>query len=137
MTAAVTHGVHHIGLTVADPEVSAEFFIRLLGWKEVRRDQKYPAIFVSDGVIMLTLWAAKGGLVHPFDRRSHIGLHHLALQVADQPALEALHQHLVDHRCVIEFAPELLREGPAMHMMCYEPGGIRIEFIWPGQGAEQ
>ena len=32
----------------------------------------------------------------------------------------------------IEFAPELLGGGPRKHMMCSEPGGIRVEFIWPG-----
>jgi hypothetical protein len=32
----------------------------------------------------------------------------------------------------IEFSPELVGKGPRMHMMCYEPGGLRIEFIWPG-----
>ena len=32
----------------------------------------------------------------------------------------------------IEFMPELVGAGPRKHMMCYEPGGIRVEFIWPG-----
>jgi hypothetical protein len=31
----------------------------------------------------------------------------------------------------IEFGPEPLRGGPMMHMMCYEPSGIRVEFIVP------
>jgi lactoylglutathione lyase len=30
----------------------------------------------------------------------------------------------------VEFAPELLRGGPAKHCMLYEPSGIRVEFIW-------
>ena len=28
----------------------------------------------------------------------------------------------------------VIREGPSMHMMCYDPSGIRIEFYYPGQG---
>ena len=32
----------------------------------------------------------------------------------------------------IEFMPELLGAGPRKHMIFNEPGGIRIEFIWPG-----
>ena len=32
----------------------------------------------------------------------------------------------------IEFMPELLGTGPRKHMMFNEPGGIRVEFIWPG-----
>ena len=34
----------------------------------------------------------------------------------------------------IEFEPTVIREGPSMHMMCYDPSGIRIEFYYPGQG---
>lgn len=30
----------------------------------------------------------------------------------------------------IEFSPKPLRGDSAQHMMCIEPGGIRIEFIW-------
>ncbi|UGB04877.1 hypothetical protein LRS40_02340 [Leclercia sp. G3L] len=32
----------------------------------------------------------------------------------------------------VEFEPTFIREGPSMHMMCYEPSGIRIEFYYPG-----
>jgi hypothetical protein len=32
----------------------------------------------------------------------------------------------------IEFEPELVGAGPRVHMMCREPGGLRIEFLWPG-----
>ena len=59
MNTPLTKGSHHIGLTVSNLEESAGFFTTLLGWKEVRRDEEYPAIFVSDGSIMLTLWATK------------------------------------------------------------------------------
>jgi len=131
MAAPLATGVHHIGLTVSRLEATADFFTRLLGWQEVRRDENYPAIFVSDGVVMVSLW----GVAEPaqaFDRRHNIGLHHLALRVASREALEQVHETLADAGLEIEFAPEWLRGGPAMHMMCYEPSGIRIEFIWPG-----
>ena len=32
----------------------------------------------------------------------------------------------------IEFMPELVGKGPRKHMMFFEPGGNRIELIWPG-----
>jgi len=61
-----------------------------------------------------------------------IGLHHLALRVADADALTALHEDLAARRDVaIEFAPEPLGDGPARHMMCAIPGGIRLELIAP------
>jgi hypothetical protein len=50
--------------------------------------------------------------------------------VADLDTLDRIYQKLVAAENVdIEFAPEPLRDGPTIHMMCFEPGGIRIEFI--------
>lgn len=131
MTRALTTGPHHIGLTTSRLEDTAAFFINLLNWKEVKRNDEYPAIFVSDGAIMLTLWAAKDEPVIEFNRRANIGLHHLALRVENEAALLKIYDRLEENGVRIEFAPELLKGGPAKHMMCYEPGGIRIEFIWP------
>ena len=32
----------------------------------------------------------------------------------------------------VEFMPEPVGAGPRKHMMFAEPGGIRLELIWPG-----
>jgi len=132
MTDITTQGIHHLGLTVSRLEESAAFFTSILGWTEVKRDNAYPAIFVSDGSIMLTLWQNKEAPAAAFDKNRHIGLHHVALRVESEAMLNKLHDRLVKHQIKIEFSPELLRQGPAKHMMCYEPSGIRVEFIWPG-----
>jgi catechol 2,3-dioxygenase-like lactoylglutathione lyase family enzyme len=128
---AKTKGCHHIGLTVSNLEKSAEFFTTCLGWQEVRRDERYPAIFVSDDSVMVTLW--KSQLLSPaeFDK-NHIGLHHVAFMVGSEETLEECFQKIKAEGLKIEFAPELLRDGPAKHMICYEPSGIRVELIWPG-----
>ncbi len=128
----MTSGVHHVGLTVSKLEESASFFTGLLGWQEVRRDDDYPAIFISDGHVMLTLWKNREVPPRDFDKNRNIGLHHLALRVNSEDDLDAVYRKLVDHDVPVEFAPEFLRDGPARHMMCYEPSGIRVEFIWPG-----
>lgn len=133
MNTPVTKGVHHIGLTVSRLEDSAKFFTTLLGWKEVKRKDDYPAIFVSDGQIMLTLWATKENPAEAFNKNKNIGLHHIALSVADEATLIQLHDRLKENGIEIEFAPELLGPGPARHMMCYEPSGILVEFTWPGK----
>jgi catechol 2,3-dioxygenase-like lactoylglutathione lyase family enzyme len=129
----LTLGVHHVGLTVPELAPTLRFFTELLGWKEVGGNPDYPAVFVSDGSVMVTLWRAKDpGNAAPFDKNNNVGLHHLALRVADPEMLDALYRKLdaaADVR--IEFAPEPLRSGPTRHMMCYEPGGNRIEFIVP------
>lgn len=68
MNAPVTKGTHHIGLTVSRLEESAVFFVSQLGWKEVRRNEEYPAIYVSDGCIMLSLWATREQPSNPFSK---------------------------------------------------------------------
>jgi lactoylglutathione lyase len=133
----LTLGVHHVGLTVAELAPTLRFFTELLGWKEVGGNPDYPAVFVSDGSVMVTLWRAKDpDNAVPFDKDDNVGLHHLALRVADLETLDALYRKLDAADDVrIEFAPEALRNGPTRHMMCYEPGGNRIEFIVPTKSA--
>jgi len=131
MSTPLTKGCHHIGLTVSDLEESASFFTDILGWKEVRRDNAYPAIFVTDGTIMVTLWGTQTS-PNPFNKNQNVGLHHVAFIVDSEQQLTQIYNKLHDNKVPIEFEPELLREGPAKHMMCYEPSGIRVEFIWPG-----
>jgi len=122
--------IHHLGLSVSDLEGSCRFFRELLGWAVVRRVDEYPAIFVSNESIMFTLWQTSLD-AHAFDRRNNVGLHHVALQVDSESELSALYERLRSADGVtFEFSPELLREGPAKHMICYDPSGIRIEFIW-------
>ena len=135
-TEARTRGTHHVGLTVPDLGAAKTFFIDGLGFTQVGEKPDYPAVFVSDGEVMITLWQAEDPAnAVPFDRRRGIGLHHLALQVEDAAALDALHGELVMREDVhIEFAPEALGGGPTRHLMCRIPGNIRLEFIAPAAG---
>jgi catechol 2,3-dioxygenase-like lactoylglutathione lyase family enzyme len=131
--AAVTQGAHHIGLTVPDLEKTGRFFTETLGYAQVGEVPDYPAVFLSDGTTMITLWrAADPETAVSFDRRNVIGLHHLALTVQSLDALETLHGDLQStDDVVIEFAPEPLGGGPTQHMICAIPGGIRGEFFAP------
>lgn len=133
MSGSITLGVHHVGLTVSDLDASTRFFTDYLGWSQVGGNADYPANFVSDGTVMVTLWLTRGnGTVHAFNKDNSVGLHHLAIRVVDLEALNNLYKRLQQADDVImEFAPELLGEGPTRHMMCYEPSGNRIEFIVP------
>ena len=130
---AVTRGAHHVGLTVPDLAKTRAFFLDTLGYAQLGELPDYPAVFLSDGATMITLWqAADPATAVPFDRRNVIGLHHLALSVADADALATLHHRLESTEDVeVEFAPEPLMGGPTTHMMCNIPGGIRVEFIAP------
>ncbi len=130
---AVTRGAHHIGLTVPKLEATRTFFIETLGYEQVGEVPDYPAVFLTDGGTMITLWQAEDpDSAVAFDRKNVIGLHHLALLVENHASLDSLHERLLQTADVeIEFAPESLGGGDVNHMMCYIPGGIRIEFLSP------
>lgn len=126
-----TQGIHHLGLTVKDVNEAAAFFCEYLNFNVVREVPDYPAIFVSDGSIMLTLWqATQPDTAVLFNRHNNIGLHHFALKVADERALQKLYRQLSGATGVcIEFEPQPLGQSSVRHMMCTIPGGLRVEFI--------
>ncbi|MCV0428197.1 MAG: VOC family protein [Roseibium sp.] len=128
-----TCGINHLGLTVQDLGKTTEFFTGLLGWSLLATDDSYPRTTVSDGICRLTLWQAdRSQPTIGFDRKTNIGLHHVAFEVATRDELFELAEKASKWPGVtLEFAPEPLAGGPRMHMMCYEPGGIRVEIIWP------
>ena len=127
----LTQGVHHVGLTVRSLASTRAFFLDTLGFNQVGEMPDYPAAFLTDGRTMITLWQADHPeTAIPFDRKTGIGLHHLALTVPNADALDRLYDRLAAADGVaIEFAPEPLAGFPARHMMCAIPGGIRVEFI--------
>jgi len=128
-----TQGVHHLGLTVADLDRTRDFFTDVLRFEVVGEVPDFPAVFLSDGSVMLTLWQVEAAdSAAPFDRRRVVGLHHFALEVADAATLEKFHARVSDEPDVaVEFAPESLGGGPTRHMICAIPGGIRLELIAP------
>ena len=126
-----TRGVHHVGLSVPDLDQTRAFFVDKLGFEEIGSVPSYPAVFVSDGQVMLTLWQlAEPEQAVAFDRKRNVGLHHLALAVPSLAALDELHGQLCEVDALeVEFEPEPLGTTGMRHMMCTIPGGIRVEFI--------
>ena len=130
----ITTGLNHLGLSVYNLDQTVAFFVKCLGWEESGRDDSYPRSAVSDGTLRLTLWQVDHSLaVNNFQFRQNVGLHHFAIEIATEAELNNLAQKIQSYPDVsIEFMPELLGTGPRKHMMFNEPGGIRIEIIWPG-----
>ncbi|WP_238383584.1 VOC family protein [Colwellia psychrerythraea] len=128
----MTQGLSHLGLTVSKLEQTTRFFTDTLGWRLAGEKPAYPAKFVTDGNMFITLWqVSNGDTVVNFDRKNNVGLHHLALSVASKENLVILHERFktVDD-LVIEFGPEINGQGPTVHMMIREPSGNRIEFTY-------
>ena len=130
---AITQGTHHVGLTVPNIEKTGAFFVDTLGFEQVGDMRDYPAVFLTDGTTMVTLWQAEDpATAVPFDRKNVIGLHHFALKVSSAEALTDAHAKLQSAEDVeLEFAPESLGGGLSQHLMCTIPGGIRMELIAP------
>lgn len=129
---ALTAGIHHIGLTVPNVVATAAFLESALGFKRIGGREEYPSIFVSDGVVTITIWQTRDpAIATPFDRKNVVGLHHLALKV-DPAQLDSIYESLTDRNDVhIEFGPEASGASPNRHMMCTIPGGIRLELFAP------
>ncbi|WP_205518052.1 VOC family protein [Sphingorhabdus sp. Alg239-R122] len=132
-TEAETLDLNHIGLAVTKLDETADFFIDALGWKPAGGQPEYPARFVTNGKMFVTLWQVEDpATAIQFDRRKNVGLHHMAITVRDLDTLHALHEKFKALENVkIEFAPEFLGDGPTTHMIIREPSGLRLEFIVP------
>lgn len=136
---AQTLDLNHIGFAVTKLDATASFFIDTLGWKAAGGRPDYPAKFVTNGKMFITLWQVTNPeKAIAFDRKNNVGLHHMAITVRDLETLNNLHRKFVTHPdVVVEFAPEHLGEGPTTHMMIREPSGLRLEFIVPASRIKQ
>lgn len=128
-----TLDLNHIGFAVTKLDATASFFIDTLGWKAAGGRPEYPAKFVTNGKMFVTLWQVNNPeTAVAFDRKNNVGLHHMAITVRDLETLDILHKKFVAHPdVVVEFAPEHLGKGPTTHMIIREPSGLRLEFIVP------
>jgi len=134
MTEPLTRGVHHVGLALPDIEAAKDFFCDALGFRLAGGCRGYAGQFGSGG----RDWRAPvqwsdPARATPFDRRGNVGLHHLALGVADRAVLDRVHERICDWPGVeIEFAPGPMRDGSATHhLIAAIPGGVRVEFAMP------
>src|SRR5258706_14932905 len=90
---AGTCGVDHVGLSVRDLVSTRKFFCDCLGWRIVGERADYPAVFVSDGHDIVTLWQGESpGKAIAFDRRADVGFHHFGPPVAHQICLRILYK---------------------------------------------
>jgi len=128
---ALTFGIDHLGLTVSDLQKTVSFFVDCLGWKEVGGKPEYPSKFISDGTSVLTIWQVQANTPVNFDRKTNIGLHHVAFKIASEAELNDLFAKVEKWPdIIIECAPEFSGSGPKVHFFINEPSGNRLEFAY-------
>lgn len=127
----ITQGIQQIGLTVPNLSETRDFFLATLGFTQCGEIPDYPAVCLTDGITVITLWQAlEPNVAIAFDQKNVIGLHHVAFNVEGPEALGAFHDKLKTTDGVeIEVAPETLSTGPVTRMICTIPSGIRLEFV--------
>jgi catechol 2,3-dioxygenase-like lactoylglutathione lyase family enzyme len=95
-------GIHHVTLSVTDLNRSVEWYVRVLGFEELRRltHGGLDKAMLRLGGVTVT-FVSHGGLAvpGPFDER-RTGLDHLSFAVADRAALEAWMARLDEHGVV-------------------------------------
>jgi catechol 2,3-dioxygenase-like lactoylglutathione lyase family enzyme len=129
---------HHVGLTVTDPEVSRQWYQRLLNAAPVL-DQDFPAVPEHHQGFHKVVFALPGGLVlgliaHPATDPSQRfnefgpGLDHISFRCADRSELEKWQHHLdelgITHGGIAE-------DAFGFALAFRDPDNIALEFWAP------
>ncbi len=134
-TAPTLGGLHHIGLTVSDIDVSEAWYTRVLGLTRAfvephHRGTGYAVVLHRPGSSLFV-----GLDKHDTNRRERFdecrtGLDHVAFHVADRAALDAWVDHLdrlgVPHSGITERAEPF----PYAVLVFRDPDNIQLELIW-------
>lgn len=84
-------GIHHVTLSVSDVGRTVEWYVRVLGFEEIRRlshNELDKAMIRRDGVQVSFVGHGALAVPGPFSER-RTGLDHLSFAVADRAALDA------------------------------------------------
>jgi glyoxylase I family protein len=131
-------GIHHVDLTVSDPERSLAFYMDLLGPLGLEEEMRYPSYRSTEEVVYLKFGEQSLG-IRPADGGEHryyeVGLEHLAFRVDRRDEVDDAHRRCVEMGAKVHFPPEFDRDLEDYYaLFVFDPDGIRVEvFSWgPG-----
>ena len=129
--------IHHLDLTVVDPERSRPFYEAVLGFIGYRladadgRGYDFDLVGPEGVVGSIGIVRAEGdGRLIRHDRHAP-GLHHLALNADSRGDVDRLHGFLLDLGATILDAPaEYPQYGPGYYAVFFaDPAGLKLEFV--------
>lgn len=125
-------GISHLDLTVTDAEVSADWYVRVLGLRRARRadlDDRIMIVLVHPATrLVIGLNQHRAIVGERFDE--HVpGLDHVGFAVTSREELIELEKHLtaehVDHSPVTD-SPS----GSGTALVFRDPNNIQLEYWW-------
>jgi glyoxylase I family protein len=127
--------IHHIGLTVRDVEVSAAWYVQVLGFRRVggftAPDGARRKVFLRhDGLATrLGLTQHRDGPADPFDE-TRVGLDHLAFAVPDRAALDDWAARLTEAGVVHSAVAGANSIAGAAVLVFRDPDHIQLELFF-------
>jgi glyoxylase I family protein len=133
MTTPPLGSYHHIGLTVRDPEASAEWYQRVLGFEHAFREEHgdgYALVMHRPGSpLFLGLDRHVGNEGEAFAEQ-RTGLDHLAIHVAERADLDAWVAHLDAEGVKRGELTDHTEPFPFSLVSFRDPDNIQLELIW-------
>jgi len=132
-----TGAIHHIDITVRDPERALEFYdfaLPLMGFQRIADADEGP--LWAGAQLEVGLQTARSDAPHAHDRRSP-GLHHLAFTAPTREAVDALYERLLAAKVFIFDPPADYPDyAPGYYAVFFaDPDGIKLEYVftpeWP------
>lgn len=129
--------VHHIDLTVTDPDRSRVFYETVLAFIGYRLADSSPRGYDFDcvtdgGFCSIGIVRAEGANATRVHDRTSPGLHHLAWTAESRADVDALHQLLVAIGAeVLDPPAEYPRYGAGYYAVFFaDPDGLKLEFVY-------
>ncbi len=130
--------VHHVDLTVTDPQASRPFYEAVLGFmgyrvvSEHRRGFDLDLVLRGGGFSSIGVMRAEGPNAARAHDRYSPGLHHLAFRAQSRADVDAMHELLRRIGATILDAPaDYPRYGEGYYAVFFaDPDGLKLEYVF-------